>query len=346
MGFAHGLNRTLVLPAWIEYRKGEARSIQVPFDKYFQVEPLLEFHRVITMEKFMTELAPTIWPPSKRVSFCFMERVGLDGKTGKGCNAKDGNPFGPFWDNYNVEFVDSIFFSPLTYDVHHHKMDIKWSEKYPANQYPVLAFTGAPASFPIQEENRVLHKYLKWSLEIENRAKDFIKNSLPKGAFLGIHLRNGIDWVRACDHVNEAKNLFSSPQCLGYRNEHGPLYMDLCMPTREIIIRQLKRKIKLFKDRNKNNDIRSIFVASDNNHMLEDLNKNLKKMGVIAKKLNEDSPHVDLAILGMANDFIGNCVSSYSAFVKRERDAKGFPSSFWAFPKEKREEKKAVHDEF
>lgn len=347
LGFAKGLNRTLVLPAWIEYRKGEVRSVQVPFDMYFKTEPLQDFHRVITMEKFMQNLAPQIWPPPERVSFCYTERTGLDGKNGNGCNAKDGNPFGPFWDTYGVDFVNSEFFGPLTYDVHHQNMGDKWKEEYSGDKFPVLAFTGAPASFPVQDENRGLHKYLKWTTIIEDKAKNFIKNSLPKGAFLGIHLRNGIDWVRACEHVTESKNLFSSPQCLGYRNEKGPLYMELCMPSKEMIIRQIKRQIKVFKEQNKNNDIRSIFVASDNNHMLEDLNKNLKRMGVIAKKLDENNPHLDLAILGMSNHFIGNCISSYSAFVKRERDAKGFPSSFWAFPKDKKDPalKKATHEE-
>lgn len=346
LGFAHDLNRTLVLPAWIEYRKGEARSIQVPFDTYFKVDPLLEFHRVVTMEKFMKELAPQLWPEQERISFCYSERVGLDGKGGKGCNAKDGNPFGPFWDNYGVTFADSEFFGPLTYDVHHQKMGEKWSEKYPAEKFPVLAFTGAPASFPVQEENRHLHKYLQWSDKIEQKATNFISKSLPKGAFIGIHLRNGMDWVKACDHVTETKNLFSSPQCLGYRNEKGTLYMELCMPSKENIIRQIKRQIKTFKELNKNNEIKSVFVASDNNHLLEDLNKNLKRMGIVAVKLDENNPHVDLACLGKSNHFIGNCISSFSAFVKRERDAKGFPSTFWAFPKEKKDPvTKVEHEE-
>ncbi|XP_055613120.1 GDP-fucose protein O-fucosyltransferase 1 [Uranotaenia lowii] len=336
LGFAHGLNRTLVLPPWVEYRKGEAKSVQVPFDSYFKVDPLNEFTKVITMESFMENLAPTLWPPEERTSFCYMERMGLNGETGGGCNAKSGNPFGPFWDTFQVDFVKSEFFGPkLNYDVYHHDMARKWNVKYPADKWPVIAFTGAPASFPIQIENCGLQKYLKWSVRIEEAARDFIKKSLPKGAFMGIHLRNGIDWVRACDHVKDSPNLFSSPQCLGYRNEKGSLTLDMCMPPKDIIVRQIKRQIKNHKEAHKNNEIKSIFVASDGNHMIHDLNEALKRMNVVAVKLPENNPHLDLAILGMSNHFIGNCVSSYSAFVKRERDAKGFPSSFWAFPAEK-----------
>jgi hypothetical protein len=67
--------------------------------------------------------------------------------------------------------------------------------------FSVLAFTGAPASFPIQLENRELHRYMKWSEPIQKQARDFIKQRLPKGAFIGIHLRNGIDWVQYLVHL-------------------------------------------------------------------------------------------------------------------------------------------------
>ena len=57
---------------------------------------------------------------------------------------------------------------------------------------------GAPGSFPVEEENRKLQKYMTWSTAIETKADDFIKNTLPQGPFVGIHLRNGIDFVRSC----------------------------------------------------------------------------------------------------------------------------------------------------
>ncbi|XP_058064759.1 GDP-fucose protein O-fucosyltransferase 1, partial [Anopheles bellator] len=309
LGFAKGLNRTLVLPPWVEYRKTEPRSVQVPFDTYFQVGPLQAHHRVITMEDFMAHLAPSLWPPAERIAFCYTERMGLDGSKGHGCNAKSGNPFGSFWDTFEVDFAGSEFYGPkLNYDVHHgDRMAERWNERYPGDKWPVLAFTGAPATFPVQQENVALHRYLRWSERFESEAKLFIRDSLPKGAFIGIHLRNGIDWVRACEHVRESSNLFSSPQCLGYRNEHGQLTGEMCMPSKDTIVRQLKRRIKQQRESAPDNPIRSVFVASDSNHMLVELNEALRRADVMVIRQPASNPHLDLAILGRANYFIGNC---------------------------------------
>ncbi|XP_057651845.1 GDP-fucose protein O-fucosyltransferase 1 [Diorhabda carinulata] len=343
LNFAHHLNRTLVLPPWVEYRYGESKSVQVPFDTYFRVEPLKKFHKVITMEDFMENVAPFEWPKNQRISFCYMARG-----TGDTCSAKEGNPFGPFWDTYNVDFVGSEFYGPLHYDTHHHNMTNLWREKYSPSKWPVLAFTGAPASFPVQQENIHLQKYLEWSDSIEREANSFIKNKLPKGAFVGIHLRNGIDWVRACQHIPQSPSLFAAPQCLGYQSEKGPATADMCLPSQETIIRQLKRVIKNINNSvNNNNDhtIKSVFVASDSNHMLEELKIALQRMKVKIFKYPESNPHIDLAILGKSNHFIGNCISTYSAFVKRERDIKGFPSSFWAFPTHKNSKNNKIKHE-
>ncbi|XP_030375448.1 GDP-fucose protein O-fucosyltransferase 1 [Scaptodrosophila lebanonensis] len=349
LAFAHAINRTLILPPWVEYRKGEMRSYQVPFDTYFDVVPLHDYHRVITMSEFMSTLAPDVWPTEKRVSFCYMERTSLgQAKNAPGipdCHAKDGNPFGPFWDTYGINFIASEFYGPLHFDVHHSSMATKWKTKYSANSWPVLAFTGAPASFPVQLENRGLQRYLQWTPSYLDAAHKFIREKLPRGAFVGIHLRNGIDWVRACEHVKDSQQLFASPQCLGYKNERGILYPELCMQTKEGIVRQLKRTIKNIRQLYPKNQIKSIFVASDANHMIDDLNSALSRMNITAHKLPENDPYLDLTILGQSNHFIGNCISSYSAFVKRERDYRGFPSYFWAYPKEKDRQSTKVHEE-
>ena len=329
LGFAKGLNRTLILPPWIEYRRGQPSSLQVPFNSYFNVAELEKYHRVMLMEDFFDNLSETIWPTEERISFCYAARQSLNGQDtsprGGVCHAKSGNPFGPFWDNFKVNFVGSETYGPLHYDVHFTNVARDWNDKYPASEWPVLAFTGAPAPYPVQKENVILHKYLKWNDNILLQAEEFVKDQLPPGPFIGIHLRNGVDWQRACEHVSSASTLFASAQCLGYRNENGRASIELCMPSDEIIISQLKRVITKYK-------AKSVFVASDHDHMISRINKSFRKLDIKAMKLDVDNPHLDLAILARANHFVGNCVSSFSAFVKRERDVIGFPSSFWAFP--------------
>nr|CAG4640702.1 EOG090X02RM [Eulimnadia texana] len=333
LAFAKKLNRTLALPPWVEYRYGEPKSIQVPFRTYFKVQKLEEFHRVIPMEDFFDKIAEALWPKQKRISFCYMAR----GK-GNGCNAKEGNPFGPFWDTFNVNFVGSELYGPLNYDVYHQNMAAKWNEKYPPEEWPVLAFTGAPASFPVQEENRMLHQYLEWSDEISQSAIEFIRTTLPVGPYVGIHLRNGVDWSRACEHIQHSPNLFAAPQCLGYRNEFGVATNEMCFPSTETVIKQVKLAVKEV-------NAKSVFVASDQDHLVPNLTKALKRMQVSVHKLPNPRPHVDLAILGRANHFIGNCISSFSAFVKRERDVKGLPSLFWGFPPDRSPPRNPRHEE-
>ena len=63
------------------------------------------------------------------------------------------------------------------------------------SEYPVIALMGAPGSFPVLEKDRWLQKFVKWSLKIEKKAKEFIKRMLRNEPFVGIHLRNGIDFV-------------------------------------------------------------------------------------------------------------------------------------------------------
>lgn len=129
----------------------------------------------------------------------------------------------------------------------------------------------------------------------------------------------------------------------------------MCMPSQKTIVKQLKRLIRNFRP-----PLVSVFVASDSDHMLSILRDALKKLDVslpkfklssifpkellilfqytfqiIVTKLEPSNPHLELAILGLSNHFVGNCISSFSAFVKRERDAKGLPSSFWDFPQQK-----------
>ena len=143
------------------------------------------------MDDFMKHVAPKVWPKGKRTVLCFSFR-GDD----KSCQAKEGNPFGPYWDRFGIDFDRSEIFKPLSYDLTYGDHKIEWKKKFTHMQYPVLAFTGTPASFPILEKDVYLQKYLKWSDEVDKKANKFLKKFVPKDEkLLAIHIRNGVDFV-------------------------------------------------------------------------------------------------------------------------------------------------------
>lgn len=67
--------------------------------------------------------------------------------------------------------------------------------RLPVDKYPVVALRGAPAPFPMAEENIPLAKYLQWSDNIEEEVGSHIQKLMGNEKFIGIHLRNGVDWV-------------------------------------------------------------------------------------------------------------------------------------------------------
>jgi len=131
--------------------------------------------------------------------------------------------------------------------------------------------------------------------------------------------------TNVCTHFSKNHHLFASPQCLGYDFEHGQVTMDLCMPSDELVKRQVKKTMKKMK-------AKTLFVAADDNHMIGEFTKLLKKLDVTVVKLDVSSPHVDLAILAKADHYIGNCVSTFSSFAVRERRVHNKSVGFWAFP--------------
>jgi peptide-O-fucosyltransferase len=234
-----------------------------------------QHHKAITMEDFFNRLAERVWPPGKRLAFCYTARRGPEPES---CNAKDGNPFGPFWDAFGVTFDDSVAYGPLSYDVHHQGASEDWRHHFPADEYPVLAFTGAPASFPVQEDNLPLQKFLVFNAFWEALARNWVRQNMPPGPFIGVHLRNGLDWSRACEHTATTEQLFSSPQCLGYRGEHGRLTAELCAPGDKLIVSQLAAAVRQY-------GALSVYVASDNDHMVDFLAGGLGREGLAQVRL-------------------------------------------------------------
>jgi peptide-O-fucosyltransferase len=115
----------------------------------------------------------------------------------------------------------------------------------------------------------------------------------------------------------------------------------MCLPSTETIVKEVKKAVK-------RTGAASVFVATDNDPLVAPLTKALSKSSKSSEPIvvlssssvasvdgidnDLERPQLDLAVLGRLNHFVGNCVSSFSAFVQRERSVSGFPSSWFAFP--------------
>ena len=154
MSFAKALNRTLILPHWVEYIPYKSGSLQIPFEDYFRYPSALAYHKSLTMDYFMGTVGDKVFPKGRRVSLCYGPRQGSVEKND--CNAKDGNPFGPYWDHFGIDFDKSAFYGDkgLYYcGLDDSYMIRRWKEEFPPAKYPVLAFTGAPGNFPVDEKD-------------------------------------------------------------------------------------------------------------------------------------------------------------------------------------------------
>jgi peptide-O-fucosyltransferase len=108
---------------------------------------------------------------------------------------KEGNPFGPFWDELGVGF-DRSEFTGLGHDVYNERTRDLWNRKFPPAQHPVLTFKGAPASFPVQKFNRDLQMYVVWNSHIREWTEGYVQREMSGEPYIAVHLRIGSDWVK------------------------------------------------------------------------------------------------------------------------------------------------------
>ena len=80
------------------------------------------------------------------------------------------------------------------------------------------------------------------------------------------------DKSNVCKHVADSRNhhLFSSAQCLGYSFEFGHVTDELCFPSKDVILNQVKQAVDRL-------DAVAVFVASDRDAMIAEFQQMLKR---------------------------------------------------------------------
>ena len=76
----------------------------------------------------------------------------------------------------------------------------------------------------------------------------------------------------ACEHVEGIHRFMASPQCLGY-SRYRTVTRDLCFPPKQDILNRTEEAVRKYK-------AKAVFVATDNDPMLEELKIRLKGLNV------------------------------------------------------------------
>ena len=136
--------------------------------------------------------------------------------------------------------------------------------------------------------------------------------------------------IKACDLLHEnpdLRQLFSSTQCSPLKSK--PLPYELCFPSIHTIVEQIEQILKESQNKDK---IETIYIAtdSDNQTLWQQIHEKLSDVTIITptktyttsgEVLDAKPPNLtqDIYLLSYSNQFIGNCISSFSGFVSRYR---------------------------
>jgi peptide-O-fucosyltransferase len=313
MALAHDTGRILVLPPFINYRRGKTTFI--PFEHYFSVAAIQTYVPAVTMQQFLGDT--NLWPLKERQLVCHARDLAT------GCAELKGNPQKTFWDHHGIEFKEAI---AVAFDAEN---SASVTQALPITTYPVLALEGAPASFPVAANNRHVQRYLKWSDSIRDEGNAFIAKHLQR-PYVAIHLRNGTDFQNACKFGVGQQQFMASPQCglvtgttEDVNSQNIPtISPQMCLPSPNEVVRALAQANQQFMA------YPAIFIGTDNDDYKTEITA---AVSVDVQLVRGNSAMLDLYVFTQADMFIGNCISSFSSLAVRDRRGKGLPSVFFGF---------------
>lgn len=186
---------------------------------------------------------------------------------------------------------------------------------------------GAPSSFPVNREAIEIQEYVSFSQEFDSKSNDFIQERNLIKPYIGVHLRWGSDWQRACTLLKEnlMRTMFSSSQC-----SDG----DKILPA-QLCIQDIIFVTEVIRELLTETNFSDVYIASDLNDKAA-WQSIYQSLSAVVKDLRLFTPSqvygdaitfknqpvhflTDLYLLSKSDIFIGNCISSFSAFVSRIR---------------------------
>jgi len=314
--------RILILPPFLDWNEKPVRFVS--FDEMFDLEYLRSngLPKALTFKMFM-DLYSDTW--TNRKAFC-------SPYGNKSCKefGKLGVP-GNYWERIGLEFDGGDVRKVLTA-----------SNANEMKEYDIIVMTTSKFSFPAPQSALRHHQMLKWSASISSKATQLIQENIPSSEpFVTVHIRAAIDFIRACSHDNtkrafenanfrELKKFFEARTC--FENGHNVSYR-MCEPRQDDYVNAVQNALERTSSCH-------VFVASDlkPSKLSKLLSSKLLKPPssrsdcssvTLFSQQNSADPLVDLAVMAQGTHFIGNCVSSFTAIVARERRASARTTTYW-----------------
>ena len=330
--------RTLILPHFIDW---DAHPTRFPaFDDWYDVAHVRKsMPNALTWPQFLGHFGHR-WPPSERRAYCEI-RPGSHRAAKGNTTCADlgvvGQP-GSYWHRIGVRFGGGEV---------RRKYSRQSAPQLPPAEHPVVVMTSAGFRFPAPLDTLARQSLLQWAEPVRTQARALITASVPDGdTFVAVHIRAGSDFRGACEREQVAstfagtgtgskdlERFFEARMCGGRGYLLAP---SMCVPAKEDYVagvqgalhltgschvfiatdlrpRELKRYIssellQVPPQRASDCDKISIFQAPA-----------MKSVGKGTRARRSPDPRVDLATMALGAHFIGNCVSSFTAAVVRER---------------------------